>query len=76
MSQPAPAAEPRPKVEELRLALIQLFGAERRLRGRDHSHPDREVEAAARIIHQVKGIYDAVCTPLHPAGPEDSQSSR
>lgn len=35
------AAEPesRPKIEELRLALVQMFGAERRLRGRDHSRP-------------------------------------
>ena len=37
--QPAPGTEPRPKIEELRLALVQMFGAERRLRGRDHSRP-------------------------------------
>jgi DNA-binding MarR family transcriptional regulator len=41
---PTPAGEPdaapaRPRIEELRLALIQMFGAERRLRGRDHSRP-------------------------------------
>jgi MarR family transcriptional regulator, organic hydroperoxide resistance regulator len=33
------AAESRPGIEELRMALVQMFGAERRLRGRDHSRP-------------------------------------
>jgi DNA-binding MarR family transcriptional regulator len=31
--------DPRLEIEELRLALIQMLGAERRLRGRDHSRP-------------------------------------
>jgi DNA-binding MarR family transcriptional regulator len=34
-----PDTAPRPKIEALRLALIQMLGAERRLRGRDHSRP-------------------------------------
>jgi MarR family transcriptional regulator, organic hydroperoxide resistance regulator len=32
-----PAADRRPTIEQLRAALIQMFGAERRLRGRDHN---------------------------------------
>ncbi len=32
-----PAAERRPTIEELRMALVQMLGAERRLRGRDHN---------------------------------------
>ena len=32
-----PAAERRPTIEQLRMALIQMLGAERRLRGRDHN---------------------------------------
>ena len=27
---------------------------------------DREIEAAARIIEQVTGIYDAATTPVQP----------
>jgi DNA-binding MarR family transcriptional regulator len=33
------AATRRLSIEELRLALVQMLGAERRLRGRDHSRP-------------------------------------
>jgi DNA-binding MarR family transcriptional regulator len=32
-------AAPRTEIEEFRLALSQMFGAERRLRGRDHNRP-------------------------------------
>jgi MarR family transcriptional regulator, organic hydroperoxide resistance regulator len=32
-----PDAEHRPTIEQLRLALVQMLGAERRLRGRDHN---------------------------------------
>lgn len=35
----AQAAAPRPRIGELRLALSHMFGAERRLRGRDHNRP-------------------------------------
>jgi DNA-binding MarR family transcriptional regulator len=157
LDQPAPS---RPEIQGLRLALSQMFGAERRLRGRDHNRPgeltygqlrslaalgreremtagqlaksadltpatvtamldhledanivqrhrstedrrvcnvsltpegwdllerkladwqsvwedrlsgftDRELEAAARIIHQVTDMYDAVPTPVHRPG--------
>jgi DNA-binding MarR family transcriptional regulator len=34
-----PDAAPRAKIERRRLVLIQMLGAERRLRGRDHSRP-------------------------------------
>ena len=49
---PAPraAAEPDTKVEELRAALTRMFGAERRLRGRDHSR------AGALTYGQIRAI--------------------
>jgi MarR family transcriptional regulator, organic hydroperoxide resistance regulator len=36
---PAEAGDRRPTIEQLRLALAHMSGAERRLRGRDHSRP-------------------------------------
>ena len=51
---PTPASEPdavaRPRIEELRLALIQMFGAERRLRGRDHSRPGQLTYGQLRAL--------------------------
>jgi DNA-binding MarR family transcriptional regulator len=45
-----PAAEPRPEVDELRHSLSQMFGAERRLRGREHSRPGELTHAQLRSI--------------------------
>lgn len=43
-------AERRPSIEELRLALTQMSGAERRLRGRDHSRPGELTHAQLRAL--------------------------
>jgi DNA-binding MarR family transcriptional regulator len=45
-----PQAEARPNVEALRTALMQMFGAERRLRGRDHSRPGELTYAQLRTL--------------------------
>jgi DNA-binding MarR family transcriptional regulator len=45
-----PSTEPRTEVEELRHSLNQLFGAERRLRGRDHSGPGQLTFGQLRSI--------------------------
>jgi MarR family transcriptional regulator, organic hydroperoxide resistance regulator len=52
---PTPAASPpdavaRPRIEQLRLALIQMLGAERRLRGRDHSRPGQLTYGQLRAL--------------------------
>jgi DNA-binding MarR family transcriptional regulator len=44
------AAEHRPAIEELRLAVAQMSGAERRLRGRDHSRPGELTHAQIRAL--------------------------
>jgi DNA-binding MarR family transcriptional regulator len=50
----APDAEangaPESNIEQLRMALIQMFGAERRLRGRDHSRPGELTYAQLRAL--------------------------
>jgi len=43
-------AERRPTIEELRLALVHMSGAERRLRGRDHSRPGELTHAQIRAL--------------------------
>ena len=45
-----PETEMRPGLEELRTALSQMFGAERRLRGRDHA-PGELTHAHMRSLH-------------------------
>lgn len=55
MSHPSGATEPAlaersSQVEELRVAVTHLFGAERRLRGRDHSRPGGLTNAQMRTI--------------------------
>jgi DNA-binding MarR family transcriptional regulator len=45
-----PAAEPSLKLDELRHTLSQMFGAERRLRGREHSRPGELTYAQLRSI--------------------------
>jgi DNA-binding MarR family transcriptional regulator len=45
-----PDAGPRPEVEELRAGLIQMLGAERRLRGRNHSRPGELTYAQLRSV--------------------------
>lgn len=41
---------PRPEIEELRSALAHMSGAERRLRGRDHSRPGEPTFAQLRAL--------------------------
>jgi MarR family transcriptional regulator, organic hydroperoxide resistance regulator len=48
--QTANAAERRPTVEDLQQATIQMFGAERRLRSRDHSRPGELTHAQLRAL--------------------------
>jgi DNA-binding MarR family transcriptional regulator len=43
-------AETRGAVERLRLAVVELLGAERRLRGRDHGRPDELTHAQLRAL--------------------------
>lgn len=44
------AAERRPATEDLRGAVSQMFGAERRLRSRDHSRPGELTHAQVRAL--------------------------
>jgi MarR family transcriptional regulator, organic hydroperoxide resistance regulator len=46
----ATAIDPAAKVEELRVAVNQLFASERRLRGRDHSRPGELTFAQLRTV--------------------------
>jgi DNA-binding MarR family transcriptional regulator len=45
-----PDVEPRPEIEQLRVALSHMSGAERRLRGRDHSRPGELTHAQIRAL--------------------------
>jgi DNA-binding MarR family transcriptional regulator len=45
-----PTTDRRPEIEELRTAVARLSGAERRLRGRDHSRPGELTVAQVRAL--------------------------
>ncbi len=45
-----PKTDRRPAIEELRLSLAHMSGAERRLRGRDHSRPGELTHAQIRAL--------------------------
>lgn len=61
------------EIEELRLALSHLFGAERRLRGRDHTRPDALTVAQLRSLaalgreHEMTAGQLARSADLNPA---------
>jgi DNA-binding MarR family transcriptional regulator len=65
--------EHRPAIEELRLALAHMSGAERRLRGRDHSHPGELTHAQIRALaalgreHEMTAGQLARSADLNPA---------
>ncbi len=69
-----PASPPqRPAVEQLRLALTHMSGAERRLRGRDQSRPGQLTHAQARALaalgreHEMTAGQLARSADLNPA---------
>jgi DNA-binding MarR family transcriptional regulator len=70
--QPA-EGERRPTIEELRLALSHMSGAERRLRGRDHSRPGELTHAQIRALatlgreHEMTAGELARSADLNPA---------
>lgn len=47
---PPPDAAPRSEIEQLRSAIAHMSGAERRLRGRDHSRPGELTYAQLRVL--------------------------
>jgi DNA-binding MarR family transcriptional regulator len=65
--------ERRPSIEDLRLALTQMFGAERRLRSRDHSRPGELTHAQLRALaalgreHEMTAGQLARSADLNPA---------
>jgi MarR family transcriptional regulator, organic hydroperoxide resistance regulator len=66
-------ADRRPTIEDLRLALTQMFGAERRLRSRDHSRPGELTHAQLRALaalgreHEMTAGQLARSADLNPA---------
>jgi len=68
-----PAAGHRKAIEELRLALAHMSGAERRLRGRDHSRPGELTHAQIRTLaalgreHEMTAGQLARSAELNPA---------
>lgn len=66
-------AERRPSIEDLRLAVTQMFGAERRLRSRDHSRPGELTHAQLRALaalgreHEMTAGQLARSADLNPA---------
>jgi DNA-binding MarR family transcriptional regulator len=65
--------ERRPSIEDLRLAVTQMFGAERRLRSRDHSRPGELTHAQLRALaalgreHEMTAGQLARSADLNPA---------
>ena len=65
--------EARPTTEALRQAAIQMFGAERRLRSRDHSRPGELTHAQLRALatlgreQEMSAGQLARCADLNPA---------
>jgi DNA-binding MarR family transcriptional regulator len=68
-----PAIDPRPKIEELRIALGQMFGAERRLRSRDHQRTGELTYGQIRALaalgreHEMTAGHLAKSADLNPA---------
>ena len=66
-------AERRPTIEKLRSAVTQMFGAERRLRSRDHSRPGELTHAQLRALaalgreHEMTAGQLARSADLNPA---------
>jgi DNA-binding MarR family transcriptional regulator len=66
-------AERRSTIEDLRLAVTQMFGAERRLRSRDHSRPGELTHAQLRALaalgreHEMTAGQLARSADLNPA---------
>jgi MarR family transcriptional regulator, organic hydroperoxide resistance regulator len=66
-------SERRPSIEDLRLAVTQMFGAERRLRSRDHSRPGELTHAQLRALaalgreHEMTAGQLARSADLNPA---------
>jgi DNA-binding MarR family transcriptional regulator len=69
----APAPEVRPSIEELRVALGHMFGAERRLRSRDHQRTGEltfgQIRALAALgrEHEMTAGHLAKSADLNPA---------